>query len=62
MEEVKFRLFPRTVSPTWSIGDVLELVYEDSNPAFLTDLGVFEGVARRWVRDVKIFLEQFIAF
>ena len=30
MEEVKFRLFPRPVSPTWSIGDVLELVYEDS--------------------------------
>ncbi|KAH7363608.1 hypothetical protein B0T11DRAFT_354015, partial [Plectosphaerella cucumerina] len=47
---------------TLEAGLDLELVYEDRNPAFLTDLGVFEGVARRWVRDVKIFLEQYVAF
>lgn len=46
---------------TLEAGLDLELVYEDSNPGYLTDLGVLEGVARRWVRDVKMFLEQYIA-
>jgi hypothetical protein len=38
-------------------GDDLELVSEDNNAQFSIELGVLEDVARRWVRDVKAFLD-----
>jgi hypothetical protein len=40
-------------------GDDLELVYEDKNAQIYIDLGVLDGVARRWVRDVKAFLDEY---
>jgi hypothetical protein len=40
-------------------GDDLELVYEDKNSQLYIELGVLDGVARRWVRDVKTFLEEY---
>jgi len=40
-------------------GDDLELVYEDKNAQFYIEHGVLEGVARRWVRDVKAFLKDY---
>jgi hypothetical protein len=40
-------------------GDDLELVYEDKDAQFYIELGVLEGVARRWVRDVKAFLDEY---
>jgi hypothetical protein len=40
-------------------GDDLQLVYEDNNAQFYIELGVLEGVARRWVRDVEAFLEEY---
>jgi hypothetical protein len=40
-------------------GDDLELVYEDKNAQFYIELGVLEGVARRWVRDVEAFLDEY---
>lgn len=40
-------------------GDDLELVYEDNDAKFYTELGVLEGVARQWVRDVKAFLDEY---
>jgi hypothetical protein len=40
-------------------GDDLELVYEDKNSQFYIELGVLDGVARRWVRDVKAFLDEY---
>ncbi|KAL3954469.1 hypothetical protein ACCO45_010032 [Purpureocillium lilacinum] len=36
----------------------LELVHEDNDAQFHIDNGVSEGVARRFVRDVQIFLEE----
>ncbi|KAK4068650.1 hypothetical protein Purlil1_13760 [Purpureocillium lilacinum] len=38
----------------------LELVDEDNDAQFYVDKGVSEGVARRFVRDVHIFLEQYV--
>lgn len=38
----------------------LELLYEDNDAQFFIERGVLEGVARRWVRDVKAFLDQYI--
>jgi hypothetical protein len=40
-------------------GDDLELVYKDKDTQFYIKLGVLEGVARRWVRDVKAFLDEY---
>jgi len=40
-------------------GDDLELVYEDKDAQFYIELGVLEGVARRWVRDVEAFLDKY---
>ncbi len=40
-------------------GDDLELIYEDQNSQFFIEQGVLEGVARRWVRDVKIFVDEY---
>jgi hypothetical protein len=40
-------------------GSDLELVYEDKDAQFYAELGVLEGVARRWVRDVKTFLDEY---
>ncbi len=40
-------------------GGDLELVYKDRDAQFYTELGVLEGVARRWVRDVKAFLDEY---
>jgi hypothetical protein len=40
-------------------GDDLELVYKDKDAQFYIELGVLEGVARRWVRDVKAFLDKY---
>lgn len=40
-------------------GDDLELIYEDQNPQFFIEQGVLEGVARRWVRDVKLFVDEY---
>ena len=37
----------------------LELVYEDHDAQFYIAQGVLEGVARRFVRDVKAFLDQY---
>ncbi|OAQ58349.1 hypothetical protein VFPFJ_11655 [Purpureocillium lilacinum] len=36
----------------------LELVHEDNDAQFYIDNGVSEGVARRFVRDVRVFLEE----
>ncbi|PWI64740.1 hypothetical protein PCL_08605 [Purpureocillium lilacinum] len=36
----------------------LELVYEDNYAQIYIDNGVSEGVARRFVRDVQVFLEE----
>lgn len=36
----------------------LELVHEDNDAQFYIERGVLEGVARRFVRDVKAFLDQ----
>ncbi|KAJ6436642.1 reverse transcriptase domain protein [Purpureocillium lavendulum] len=38
----------------------LELVDEDNDAQFYIDKGVSEGVARRFVRDVHVFLEQYV--
>lgn len=40
----------------------LELVHEDNNAQFFIERGVLEGVARRFVRDIEAFLDQYIAF
>jgi hypothetical protein len=40
-------------------GDDLQLVYKDNNAQFNIELGVLEGVARRWVRDVEAFLKEY---
>ncbi len=40
-------------------GDDLELVCEDKNSNFYIELGLLDGVARRWVRDVKPFLDEY---
>lgn len=40
-------------------GDDLELIYEDRNPQYYIEHGVLEGVARRWVKDVKIFVDEY---
>ncbi|KAK4242964.1 hypothetical protein C7999DRAFT_18600 [Corynascus novoguineensis] len=39
----------------------LELIHEDNDAQFYIERGVLEGVARRFVRDVKIFLDQYNA-
>ncbi|KAK3933481.1 hypothetical protein QBC46DRAFT_368727 [Diplogelasinospora grovesii] len=46
---------------TLECGLDLELVHEDNDAQFYIDRGVMEGVARRWVRDVKTFLEEYYA-
>lgn len=38
----------------------LELVDEDNDAQFYIDKGVSEGVARCFVRDVPVFLEQYV--
>lgn len=40
----------------------LELLYSDQDAQFYIDHGIMEGVARRWVRDVKLFLDQYDEF
>lgn len=40
----------------------LELVHEDNDAQFFIERGVLEGVARRFVRDIEAFLDQYIAF
>jgi len=40
-------------------GDDPELVYEDKDAQSFIELGVLEGIARRWVRDVKTFLDEY---
>jgi len=37
----------------------LELLHEDKDAQFYIERGVLEGVARRFVRDVKSFLKQY---
>lgn len=37
----------------------LELLHEDNNPQHFIRQGVTEGIARRWVRDVRTFLNQY---
>ncbi|KAK4071308.1 hypothetical protein Purlil1_13462 [Purpureocillium lilacinum] len=37
----------------------LELVYESKNPQFYSDHGVLPGVAQRFVRDIREFLEYY---
>ena len=37
----------------------LELLHEDNDPQYFIERGVTEGIARRWVRDVKLFLDQY---
>ncbi|KAK3934333.1 hypothetical protein QBC46DRAFT_83014 [Diplogelasinospora grovesii] len=39
----------------------LELIHEDHDAQFYIERGVLEGVARRWVKDVKVFLDQYDA-
>ena len=39
----------------------LELIHEDNDAQFYIERGVLEGVARRFVRDVKAFLDQYDA-
>ena len=39
----------------------LELIHEDNDAQFYIDRGVLEGVARRFVRDVESFLDQYNA-
>lgn len=39
----------------------LELIHEDNDDQFFIGQGVLEGVARRWARDIPIFLEQYTA-
>lgn len=39
----------------------LELVYQDNDSQFYIERGVLEGVARRFVRDVNTFLDQYNA-
>ena len=43
---------------TLEFGLDLELVEEDKDAQFYIDHGIMEGVARRWVRDVKAFLKE----
>ncbi|KAH6980581.1 hypothetical protein EDB80DRAFT_738039 [Ilyonectria destructans] len=38
----------------------LELIHEDNDAQFYIDHGVLEGVARRWVRDIEAFVDQYI--
>lgn len=40
----------------------LELVHEDNDAQFFIERGVLEGVARRFVRDIEAFLDQYITF
>jgi hypothetical protein len=37
----------------------IELVYKDNDAQFYIERGVLEGVTRRWVRDVKAFLDEY---
>jgi hypothetical protein len=39
----------------------LDLIYEDNDAQFYIERGVLEGIARRFVRDVKDFLDQYDA-
>jgi hypothetical protein len=39
----------------------LELIHEDNDAQFYIERGVLDGVARRFVRDVKAFLDQYDA-
>lgn len=40
----------------------LELLYSDQDAQFYIDHRIMEGVARRWVRDVKLFFDQYDEF
>jgi hypothetical protein len=44
--------------PTLDRGFDVELIYEDNDAQFYIDWGVLEGVARRFVRSVEVFLDQ----
>lgn len=46
---------------TMDRGFDLELLHEDNDAEFYIEQGVLEGVARRWVRDVKAFLDEYDA-
>jgi hypothetical protein len=37
----------------------LQLVFEDRDAQYYIERGVIEGIARRWVQDVEVFLEQY---
>ena len=40
----------------------LELLHENNDAQFYIERGVLEGVARRFVRDVTVFLDQYSVF
>ncbi|UPK95284.1 hypothetical protein LCI18_006219 [Fusarium solani-melongenae] len=40
----------------------LELIYSDQDAQFYIDHGIMEGVVRRWVQDVKLFLDHYDEF
>jgi hypothetical protein len=54
------RHFRQARDLTLERGYDLELVHEDHNAQYYIEQGVLEGVARRWVRDVELFLEQYM--
>ncbi|KAF4772716.1 hypothetical protein HER10_EVM0004022 [Colletotrichum scovillei] len=52
------RYFQLAYNLTIERGLDLELVHEDNDAQFFIEQGVLEGVARRWVRDIEVYLDQ----
>ncbi|KXH56230.1 hypothetical protein CNYM01_13770 [Colletotrichum nymphaeae SA-01] len=52
------RYFELAYNLTLERGLDLELVHEDNDAQFFIEQGVLEGVARRWVRDIEVYLEH----
>ncbi|KAF4486354.1 hypothetical protein CGGC5_v005915 [Colletotrichum fructicola Nara gc5] len=56
--ETQKQHFELAYSLTIARGLDLELVHEDNDAQFYIEQGVLEGVARRWVRDIQVYIDQ----